>query len=459
MTLAENNYPVSGTDVNMDLSLTNLGVANASNITATMISQTPGFIVTQGSASCSALAVNGSQAFDNAFTVSIPQDAQDGEVANFQVTVNWGSGSSTKNVSFAVLAPNLKVTDKSVQGATPTAAIDPGTQATAHVTVSNLGHADASDIVVDVTCNYSGVVVTSPSQNVSWIGAQNSVNSVFSVQVGSNVPTVSIVPLYIHVIQNNVDHIDTMFLTVGRAVEDFESGDFSQFNWVNNNNPWFVTSTAPYAGNYCARSKQGLSNGTGGWWSSTPSQSALSITVNSTMEGELSYFRKVSSEEGYDKFKLYVDNNEMDVASGEESWTQKSFVLSAGTHTIKFAYEKDASQASGSDCAWIDNIIMPGIGTRVTEDTYDPVGIENHPVDAFAIAVYPNPTNGRLNIQSDNTRLAQVQVFDLFGKLLLTEEPNDNHTSLNLSNLANGVYIVRMISDNQGSITRKIVKQ
>lgn len=460
VTLANNNYPVNGTTVNWDLSLTNLGVANASNITATMTSQTPGYTVTQSTASCSALAVNGSETLNNAFSVSIPQDAQDGDIANFQVTVNWGSGSSTKNVSFTVLAPNLKVTDKSVQGATATAAIDPGTQAAARVTVSNVGHADASNLVVDVTCNYSGVVVISPSQNVSWIGAQGSVNSTFTLQVGNNVPTVSIVPLYIHVIYNNVDHIDTLFLTVGRAMEDFESGDFSRFNWVNNNNPWFVTSTAPYAGNYCARSKQGLSNGSGGWWgSSTPSQSALSITITSTMEGELSYFRKVSSEEDYDMFKLYVDNNEMDEASGEVAWTQKSFVLAAGTHNIKFAYEKDVSQASGSDCAWIDNIILPGIGTRVTEDTHDPVGIENHSADAFAIAVYPNPTNGRLNIQSDNARLAQVQVFDLFGKLLLTEEPNDNHTSLNLSNLANGVYIVRMISDNQGTVTRKIVKQ
>ena len=458
--LSANNYPINGTSVNWDLSLTNLGVANASGITATMTSLTPGYTVTQGSASCSSLDVNGSQTINNAFTVAIPQNASDGDVAQFQVTVNWPNGSSTKNVNFTVMAPNVQVTDKSIEGPGVAAVINPGDQAVAHITLHNAGHADATNLLVDLTCNYSGVTVTSTSHNISWMGAQSQIVTSFDVQVGSNVPTVSIVPLYFHVIDGDSHVIDTLFLTVGRAMEDFESGDFSQFNWVNNNNPWFVTTNSPYAGNYCARSKEGLSNGTGGWWgSSTPSQSALSITINAVMDGDLSYFRKVSSEANYDMFKLYIDNNEMDEASGTVAWTQKSFHLSAGTHTIKFAYEKDASQASGSDCAWIDNIIFPGMGNRVTEDIVDEVGIADHVAETFTLSLYPNPTNGNLNIRCDNVNIAQVQVFDIFGKLLLTEIVNDNSASLNLSSFAAGVYVVCTTSADNSVVTRKVVKR
>ena len=458
--LAANNYPLNGTSVNWNLSLTNLGVETASGITATMTSLTPGYTVTQNTVTCSSLAVNGSQTIDNAFTVAIPHDAVDGEVAQFQITVNWPNGSSTKNVNFTVLAPYMQVTDKSVASTGAATAIYPGDQAVAHITLRNGGHADATNLLVDLTCNYSGVTVTSTSQTISWIGAQSEIVTSFNLQVGSNVPTVSIVPLYYHIIDGDRHVIDTFYLTVGRAMEDFETGDFSQFNWTNNNNPWYVTTENPYAGTHCARSKYGLSDGTGGWWGSgTPSQSALSITVTSLMDGELSYFRKVSSEANYDKFKLYIDNNEMDEASGTVAWTQKSYSVSAGTHTFKFAYEKDASQASGSDCAWIDNVILPGLGTKVTEDILDEVGIADHVAEAFSLNIYPNPTNGNLNIRCDNVLIAQVQVFDIFGKLLLTENVNDNSISLNLSGFASGVYVVRTTSADHSVVTRKVVKR
>ena len=89
----------------------------------------------------------------------------------------------------------------------------------------------------------------------------------------------------------------------------------------------------------------------------------------------------------------------------------------------------------------------------------DEVGIADHVAEAFTLNMYPNPTNGNLNIRCDNVRIAQVQVFDIFGKLLLTESVNDNSTSLNLSGLASGVYVVRTTSADHSVVTRKVVKR
>ena len=177
------------------------------------------------------------------------------------------------------------------------------------------------------------------------------------------------------------------------------------------------------------------------------------------MEAPVSYFRKVSSEANYDKFKFYIDNNETDNASGNEGWTQKSFPVSAGQHTFMFAYEKDYSTTSGSDCAWVDNIVLPGLGNLVTEDINDPVGIESHSRDAFSIVLYPNPTSGNLQLRSSELPLAKVQVFDLFGKMLTEQDLNNLNGSVSLSGLASGVYVVKVFAENQTVVTRKVVKQ
>ncbi|MCX5991626.1 MAG: hypothetical protein NTZ04_04790, partial [Chloroflexi bacterium] len=42
--------------------------------------------------------------------------------------------------------------------------------------------------------------------------------------------------------------------------------------------------------------------------------------------------------------------------SGGVAWQQKSFNIASGTHTLKWAYTKDGSVSSGSDCGWLDKV-------------------------------------------------------------------------------------------------------
>ena len=49
----------------------------------------------------------------------------------------------------------------------------------------------------------------------------------------------------------------------------------------------------------------------------------------------------------------------MILIGGESDWEEYSFNVSAGEHTFRWVYEKDAAGSSGDDCAWIDQIIFP----------------------------------------------------------------------------------------------------
>ena len=87
--------------------------------------------------------------------------------------------------------------------------------------------------------------------------------------------------------------------------------------------------------------------------------SDISIGVTVAVADSVSFYYRVSSESGYDKFFFLVDGEEMFDASGDLDWERAAFPLAVGSHTLTFRYSKDYSVNSLSDCAWIDNIILP----------------------------------------------------------------------------------------------------
>ncbi|MDD2331543.1 MAG: T9SS type A sorting domain-containing protein, partial [Candidatus Cloacimonetes bacterium] len=48
--------------------------------------------------------------------------------------------------------------------------------------------------------------------------------------------------------------------------------------------------------------------------------------------------------------------------SGDVDWSQESYPVNPGVTTFKWDYVKDSAYTSGSDCAWIDEIIFPALG-------------------------------------------------------------------------------------------------
>jgi len=80
-------------------------------------------------------------------------------------------------------------------------------------------------------------------------------------------------------------------------------------------------------------------------------------------DGEISFYKKVSSESNWDYLRFYINNVEQDEWSGNVDWSQESYSVTAGDDVeFKWAYEKDGSVSSGSDCAWIDEIVFPAAG-------------------------------------------------------------------------------------------------
>lgn len=84
------------------------------------------------------------------------------------------------------------------------------------------------------------------------------------------------------------------------------------------------------------------------------------------------------------------------------------------------------------------------------------VGIDDHDL-AGSVKVFPNPANAMLNVQcSMGDEAATIELLDVTGKLLRTISATGETTSINVSDLADGMYFVRVTTD-EGVVTKPYV--
>ena len=91
----------------------------------------------------------------------------------------------------------------------------------------------------------------------------------------------------------------------------------------------------------------------------------LKVNVMPTVASTLTFYWQVSSEANFDYLYYCVDNDACTRLAGytgritgNTTWAQVSVPLTAVTHSILFAYEKDDSAIAGSDRGWIDNVVI-----------------------------------------------------------------------------------------------------
>ena len=75
-----------------------------------------------------------------------------------------------------------------------------------------------------------------------------------------------------------------------------------------------------------------------------------------TGPGTLGFWWKVSSEEGSDFLKFYLNGVEQVAIAGEVDWERRTLAVPAGTVTLRWVYAKDLSFPSGDDAGWLDQV-------------------------------------------------------------------------------------------------------
>ena len=74
------------------------------------------------------------------------------------------------------------------------------------------------------------------------------------------------------------------------------------------------------------------------------------------------------------------------------------------------------------------------------------------------IKIYPNPTNDIINIAVKNEVITQTNVYDMYGRLLMSKKATSENEKISIQDLPNAIYLIEVKTDN-GTKTMKIIKQ
>lgn len=90
--------------------------------------------------------------------------------------------------------------------------------------------------------------------------------------------------------------------------------------------------------------------------------------------------------------------------------------------------------------------------TQATD--FDP-SVEDYMSNSY-VTLFPNPTTGHCEILCDDGFVKGVQVYDISGRSLMSSEYSDTNVSLDMSDFAPGLYLVRITTD-KVIVTRRLV--
>ncbi|MDO8999773.1 MAG: T9SS type A sorting domain-containing protein [Bacteroidota bacterium] len=85
-------------------------------------------------------------------------------------------------------------------------------------------------------------------------------------------------------------------------------------------------------------------------------------------------------------------------------------------------------------------------------------GLTSNQNTTSSLRSYPNPTNGLFTIETANGATKTIIVSDITGRVIMDNTSNSETVNLNISHFANGIYYIKVQSDNITEII-KVVKQ
>lgn len=338
--------------IGASLTVKNVGTEEASNIVVIIETTDPYITLTDNTQNYGDIAAGASAVVTNGFGWIVADNIPDLHVAIFEMTATdgteiWTSYFTVQGHGPVIAFGNLTIDDS--QG-NQNGRLDPGETANIVIPTYNNGSYVATEAIGSLSCFSSFITLNNTTHDFSGIEAGTMEEAIFNVTVASNAPIGTAISLIYDVVSGGYAHQETYSRAIGLILEDWETGDMNQYEWTTGGSAnWAVTTNNPFEGTYCITSGEIDHN----------ESTYFSLQYNLIAADSISFWFEVSSESGYDYLKFYIDNEMMGSWSGAIGWERAAYAVTAGTHTFKWSYSKDGSVVVGSDCAWIDYIILP----------------------------------------------------------------------------------------------------
>ena len=141
---------------------------------------------------------------------------------------------------------------------------------------------------------------------------------------------------------------------------------------------------------------------------------------------------------------LYLDDV-LSVSSIPSVFTVHTNGLSVGEHVLKYS-----------------GIFGAEVGLACEDEVTLPIQVEINPLVTdwkYEISIYPNPATTTLNLTSTANSDFDISILDMTGKVIKAEKMLDQTFTFDVSDLASGIYMLRLVSRDGASKIVKFVKR
>jgi len=140
-----------------------------------------------------------------------------------------------------------------------------------------------------------------------------------------------------------------------------------------------------------------------------------------------------------------VVNNTADISSTGDFTTSATAAELAAGYIIQYGFSVTGPLADPADTT-LGSVVI-GEATAGVED------------NSFVnVSVYPNPSNSNWNFRTGNTVINSVEVFNLLGKRVVSQNNNSTELSISTQGLSSGIYIARITTE-QGVKSVKLIRE
>lgn len=257
-------------------------------------------------------------------------------------------------------------------------------------------------------------------------------------------------------------------LPVGFTTGRYDNGTAYSYDLFPNNEAWTVHDISQYIANgYYAL--QGLDGGSNvamaqDWFDENdtktpyPSNRWLITPKVRLTTGNYFVWDAISYEDPYlETYRVRISTTNTDTASfttlttifdeSGDAWQRHAIDLSAyAGQDVYFAIQLISDDMN---MLWIDNIKIAGSATIATDE---PEGLATADND---VRIYPNPASDNIHINA-NSQITLVELIDMTGRVVMAQDGDVK--SLNVSALAEGIYTLRVVSENGVSLKRVVKK-
>ena len=291
----------------------------------------------------------------NGFSFEVSDVIPDGYMIQFILTCSSGDFSWESEFFIHAESPDLRPRSLAINDheGNLDGILDAGETADIFINTFNIGKFEAENATAVLSTEYPHALVTSNEFHFDHIAAADSAEAFFTIWILDDAQPGDQI-LFNYTVDYGSFSVNKEYIVhVSAIVEDFETNDFSRFNWSTRGHElWQIIVCGvipPVDGNYAARSGVITHN----------QRSELTLNYYAAQDDSIGFYYWVHSEEGGDFLKFYIDNVLQDQWSGETGWQWASFPVNAGNRIFKWEYIKNAEISVGNDIALIDYVKLP----------------------------------------------------------------------------------------------------